>query len=297
MHVEDYNEAKENFLQMGFQATELARAVEIIEKMKEENATIFLGFTANLVATGARGIIKEMCQKKFCDAIITTSGSLDHDIIRSEDKYEIRSFNEDDGNLYEEGKNRIGNVIVETKSFESLEKRIQPFLKKIYEKSKITKPTELAREIGKELNENSFLYWCAKNEIPVFCPGITDGAAFGLQAYFFKQEYKDFVIDVTGDMKELGDKVLNAENTGAIIFGGGITKHHIIGANLLRGGLDYSVYVSTGMEYDGSLSGAKPKEAKSWGKIRKDATTAMVNCEGTIAMPLMYEMLREKGLL
>ena len=50
-----------------------------------------------------------------------------------------------------------------------------------------------------------------------------------------------------------------------------------IGVNILRDGLDYAVYVSTGTEYDGSLSGARPKEAISWSKINKEGNYVFVN--------------------
>lgn len=46
---------------------------------------------------------------------------------------------------------------------------------------------------------------------------------------------------------------------------------------LQRNGADFSVYVNTGTEYDGSDSGARPEEAKSWGKIRKDASPVKVS--------------------
>ena len=59
-----------------------------------------------------------------------------------------------------------------------------------------------------------------------------------------------------------------ALNTGMIILGGGLIKHHICNANLMRNGADYSVFVNTGQEFDGSDSGAKPDEAISWGKVR-----------------------------
>jgi deoxyhypusine synthase len=53
-----------------------------------------------------------------------------------------------------------------------------------------------------------------------------------------------------------------------IILGGGIVKHHICNANLMRDGGDYAVYINTGQEFDGSDTGARPDEAVSWGKIK-----------------------------
>lgn len=43
-----------------------------------------------------------------------------------------------------------------------------------------------------------------------------------------------------------------------------------------RNGADFSVYVNTAQEFDGSDSGARPDEAVSWGKIRTDANPVKV---------------------
>lgn len=61
-----------------------------------------------------------------------------------------------------------------------------------------------------------------------------------------------------------------------IILGGGVVKHHIANANLMRNGADYAVYINTAQEFDGSDSGARPDEAVSWGKIRVDAQPVKV---------------------
>ncbi len=280
----------------GFQATHLAEAVELIEQMKKEKATIFLGFTANLMASRLRGIVKELCEKKFIDTIVTTAGSIDHDIIKSFMPYKLGTFMANDVELHQKGINRIGNIFVETKGFELLEKKMQKWLAEIYSKEKTISPSQLAKFIGEKLPKESFLHWCSTNNIPIFCPGITDGA-IGLQMHFFKQENPDFVMDVTKDMKELADIVLTADKTGAIILGGGISKHHIIGANIIRDGLDYAVYISTAAEFDGSLSGAQTREAKSWGKLKEKGNSVQVNCDATIAVPLIAAALKEKGVL
>lgn len=46
---------------------------------------------------------------------------------------------------------------------------------------------------------------------------------------------------------------------------------------LQRNGSDFSVFLNTASEFDGSDSGARPDEAISWGKIRKDAKAVKVN--------------------
>ncbi|MFH1393984.1 MAG: deoxyhypusine synthase [Candidatus Micrarchaeota archaeon] len=272
---------------MGFQATNIAKAIGIIKKMKKEKATVFLSFTSNMVASGLRGIFTQLCREKFVDAIITAGGSIDHDLIRSYSDYETGAFNMDDAELHRKGINRLGNILIPNERYELLEEKILPVFDKLYGKEKVTSPSAIAEEIGNQIeNKNSFLHWCSKNKIPVFCPGITD-SAIGLQTYFYKQKKKDFGIDVTKDMGKLASLALDAQKTGGIILGGGISKHHAIGVNLLRGGLDYAVYVTTASPWDGSLSGARTQEAISWGKVGEAAKHITVDCDATIAVPLI----------
>ncbi|CAM9686647.1 unnamed protein product [Choristocarpus tenellus] len=73
-----------------------------------------------------------------------------------------------------------------------------------------------------------------------------------------------------------------------IIVGGGLVKHHTCNANLMRNGADFSVFINTGQEFDGSDSGAKPSEAISWGKIKIDAKPVKVSM-----MPRPMTMLEE----
>jgi deoxyhypusine synthase len=270
----------------GFQATNIGRAIDIISRMKKQKSTVFLTFTSNMIASGLRGIVAEMCKRKFVDAIITAGGSLDHDLIRSAKPYELGDFMMDDAKLHQKGINRLGNILVPNDRYEYLEGFMKGVYEELYASGNMTCPSAIARKIGEKTKPDSFLYWCTKNKIPVFCPGITD-SAIGLQTYFYKQKRKDFGIDVTKDMNELAQLSLNADSTGGIVLGGGISKHHAIGVNLLRGGFDYAVYVTTSSPWDGSLSGARTNEGISWGKIKEKANHVTVDADATIAVPLI----------
>ena len=72
-----------------------------------------------------------------------------------------------------------------------------------------------------------------------------------------------------------------------IILGGGVIKHHICNANLMRNGANFSVFCNTACEYDGSDSGARPDEAISWGKIAADATPVKLYAEISLVLPIM----------
>lgn len=271
----------------GFQGTELGRAVELVKKMKKEGALIFLSFTANMVASGLRGVFADLARMRFIDVIITTGGAIDHDLIKAYKPYQLGSFDLDDKELHKAGINRLGNILISNDRYELLEQLVQPVFQRIMEKGGMISPSDLCREIGLSIEDReSFLYWASRKGIPVFCPGITD-SAIGLQTFFFKQDNPDFRIDVTADMKMLADMVFEADKTGAMILGGGIAKHYTIGANLLRGGLDYAVYITTAVPWDGSLSGARTREAISWGKLKEIANHITVYGDAVILFPLM----------
>jgi deoxyhypusine synthase len=290
-------ELVESMKSIGFQATHLGKAAEVLREMKEHNATIFLSFTSNMVSSGLREYFAFLVKHKMVNAIITSVGSIEEDLMKTEKPFLLGSFEVNDLELHKKGINRIGNIFVPNDRYLWLEKKLLPFfdemLEKQKKKGKMLSSSTIIFELGKKVkDENSILYWATKNNIPVFCPAITDGA-FGLQLFSFKQRNRDFGIDVTADMQELADLVLGAEKTAGIILGGGTAKHQLIGANILRNGLDYAVYVSTAIEGDGSLSGAKVKEGISWGKINPVAEHVYVEGDATIIFPLLFYSMKE----
>ncbi|MFH0835729.1 MAG: deoxyhypusine synthase family protein [Candidatus Micrarchaeota archaeon] len=280
----------------GLQATELGKAVEVVKQMKKDKAFTVLTFTSNMASSGLREVFADLCKRKFIDCIITGIGSVEEDLMKSNAPFDLGSFDSDDAALHQQGTNRIGNILVTNDHYEWLETQLKPFFKDMLalqkKQNRMLSPSELIHHLGLTINDsNSFIYQAAKNNIPVFCPAPTDGA-FGLQLFFFKQDHPEFGIDVTADMKQLHNLVMTADKTGGIILGGGFAKHHAIGANILRGGFDYAVYISTGSDRDGSLSGARTKEAVSWGKIKASKpnappNTAFVECDASIAFPLL----------
>lgn len=288
--------AKELVRQMrasgGFTAKKLGVAVDILRKMLDDKESLnFLSFPADIVATGTRGILSEMVRKKWFDAIVTTCGTLDHDIARSFADYHHGSFDADDSELMRREIHRLGNVFVPQKSYGPLiEDKMTEWLESLSSQGKRELSTsELCAEIGSRLGKDAILYWAWKNKVPVVVPGITDGAV-GYQIWQYSQNH-NFKIDVLKDEQMLADMVLEAKRSGALILGGGISKHHIIWWNAFRGGLDYAVYITSAQEYDGSLSGARMKEAISWGKLKAKAPQVTVEGDVTVCLPLICAAL------
>lgn len=274
----------------GFSAKKIGIAADIIEEMVKENYFIFLTFPACIVATGTRGVIKELVKEKVINAIITTCGSLDHDLARCFKNYYHGTFDANDEELHKKGINRLGNIFIPNENYgEIIEKKIH----EIFEgKEGKYSSKEIAWEIGRNLKEDSFLYWAWKNGIPIYIPAITDGAV-GWQLWVMSQE-KKLEIDVFKDEKELADIFFDREKIGGIILGGGVSKHHLIWWAQFHGGLDAAVYITSAVEWDGSLSGARMKEAISWGKVKEKAKHVTVEGDATVLFPLLIASLFER---
>ena len=276
----------------GFVASKVATATSIINDMLNDDCTKFLSFPADIMATGTRGLVRQFVENNNVDVLVTTCGTLDHDIARVLTDYYQGDFMMDDKQLREEGVNRLGNVLVPDDSYGiPIENWIQPILSELYKKEKRWVPWKIWNELGlrlakEEKGSESLLAVCARKGIKIFVPGPTDGAV-GSQLWMFWQTHKDFTLDILAEEHELSDIVHEAKSSGAIMIGGGISKHHTIWWNQFRDGLDYAVQVTTAPEWDGSLSGARVREAVSWGKVSPRARRVTVEGDATVLLPLI----------
>jgi deoxyhypusine synthase len=280
----------------GFESRNLADGLNILYSMIEDKDCLkFLSFVGAVVSTGLRGVITDMVKNKMCDVVITTCGALDHDIARHYSNYLEGSFTLDDSELADKEIHRLGNVLVPLKSYGPLiEEKVQAFLQKEYASGKKEMSThDVCKAIGANLGEDSFLYWANKNGIPVIVPGIMDGAV-GSQIWMFTQKHNDFRLNVASDGDLLSGIIFKAKKSGALMIGGGISKHHTLWWNQYRGGLDYAVYITTAQEFDGSLSGALVREAISWGKVTQNAKQTTIHAEATTILPFLYSALLSK---
>ncbi|XP_076153776.1 deoxyhypusine synthase isoform X2 [Alosa pseudoharengus] len=283
----DHRALLQSFLTTGFQASSFGLAVQEINKMIEKRlepveeeeegegegegtpapggrsgCTIFLGYTSNLISSGVRETIRYLAQHKMVDVIVTTAGGVEEDLIKCLAATYLGDFSLPGKELRQRGINRIGNLLVPNDNYCKFEDWLMPILDQMVHEQK------------------------TENDIPVFSPALTDGS-LGDMIYFHSYKSPGLVIDIVEDIRRLNCKAVFAKRTGMIILGGGLVKHHIANANLMRNGADYSVYVNTGQEFDGSDSGARPDEAVSWGKIRMDAKPVKVYADATLIFPLL----------
>jgi len=287
----NFEKLLDSYLQTGFQASYFAKAIEIINKMISEDCTIYLGYTSNLVTSGLRDIFRYLAKHKKVKVIVTTAGGIEEDIIKCLGDFKLGKFSESGELLNKKGVNRAGNIYIPNTLYCKFEEFLVPLLEKIYEEQRktgeIISVSDFIKILGKEINdERSIYYWCYKNDINVYCPSIIDGS-IGDMIHFFMYKHPDFKLDIARDVHDLNEFTIVQKKTGTIILGGGVVKHHINNANMMRNGSDYSVYVNSSQEWDGSDAGARPDEAVSWGKIKSDGESVKVFGDATILFPLI----------
>ena len=287
----DYDKIVGAFSTSGFQASNLAKAIEIVNGMIGDKAKIYLGYTSNMVSSGIRETIKFLIKNKKVDICVTTGGGIEEDIIKCLGDFILGDFRAKGSELRDKSINRIGNIFVPNSRYVKFEQFVIPILEEIYqEQKKRGKPLltyEIVWKLGERINdERSICYWAWKNKIRIYCLTIMDGS-LGDMIYFFKHKREDFAIDISEDTKELNNSTIGLDKTGVIILGTGIVKHSILNANMYRNGADYAVYINTAQEFDGSDSGALPEEAVSWGKLSSESQRVKVFGDATILFPIV----------
>jgi len=287
---------------------------------------IFLAYTSNQISCGQREVIRFLAQHNMVDVIVTSAGGIEEDIIKCFQPTYMGDFKLRGRDLRKRGINRIGNLLVPNKNYCDFEDWVSPIITQMHDEqdaaalewakqrvasaSSASKndcsetdpirfawtPSKVIHRLGKEINHpESVLYWAAKHNIPVFCPALTDGS-FGDMLFFHSYKRPGFVLDIAQDVRRINDLAVRSHCTGQIILGGGLVKHHTCNANLMRNGANYSVYINTGMEFDGSDSGASPDEAVSWGKIRIDADPVKITSDASIVFPLIVSQTFAKDV-
>lgn len=313
----DYEKLMESYVTMGYQGTNLGEAINEVKRMRQWRLSddpvspnehdemqkdmeyrktiktkIFLGYTSNLISSGLRETLRFLAQHKMVDVIVTSAGGIEEDLIKCLASTYIGDFALQGENLRRRGINRIGNLLVPNDNYCKFEDWINPILDAMLEEQTtlgtVWSPSTMIHRFGQEIDhEDSVYYWCYKNNIPVFCPSLTDGS-IGDMIYFHSYRHEGLIVDIARDIRRINDHAIRSPGkTGVILLGGGMVKHHILNANLMRNGADYAVFVNTGQEFDGSDAGARPDEAVSWGKLRIGSKPVKLYADATLVFPLI----------
>ena len=275
-------------------AGSVARACNVLTDMiNDEDMKVFMSLGGPLIPGGMRNIVSKMINEGHVDLIVSSGANITHGLVEAFGGAHYRHEGRDDEDLNADGIGRIADINVGADDFTIFETEIIKIYEKISSQKSHVSIQELLYEIGLLVDdENSFVANAAKNNVPIFAPGLID-SMMGLQLWIFSQDH-DFVVDAVADMHYLSDIVFEAEKVGAILLGGGLTKHYTLASNVIKGGLDAAIQITMDRPEAGSLGGAPLEEAKSWSKARCGSNLASVVGDVTVIFPLIYAACLDK---
>ena len=281
---------------ISFGGRKFGEAYYILKEMLAQGASCkkFLGLAGAIVPGGLRKIVTEMMKKGAVDVIVSTGANITHDLMLAMNgkQFRIPSSGIDDIEIREKGYFRVHDVLSPIADFEKLEEGLSRLIKPI--KDGTYASYELLAKLGENLDQESIVGLATKRHIPIIIPALTD-SILGVQIWPFVQQHK-ITIDPYRDLKYIVDMQFELKakgnRSGALILGGGVPKNFIFqSASVADKPLDYLVQIVADQPEFGGSSGATPEEAKSWGKISERANTSTVNCDFTIALPILASAL------
>ena len=227
-------------------AGRLGRTGEIIRRMFEDpDCFTFLSMSGPMVPGGLRKIVAHLVKSGKIDAIVTSGANIVHDLVEAYGGGHYRvPAEKDDYELREAGMGRIADIYVKEEDFEKFEKGIYDFLDGLPEQKMTTlAPSEFLKELGRTItDESSILKQATEKEVPIFSPGLMD-SMLGFHLYTYSTT-KTLALDFVKDLRILGEIVTQTKKTGAIMLGGGLTKHFTMGSTILKGGLNMAVQIT-----------------------------------------------------
>jgi deoxyhypusine synthase len=271
-------------------AGRVARAADLLSSIfSNPNYTVILSLAGPAVAGGLRDIIFDLIARKLVNAVVSNGSNITHDILEALGFSHIRGqMHPDDASLRGKGIGRVGDIYVGEEAFRSLETEVYRMLDHITTKNlqRSLGVYELLSEIGGMLkSEKSILNAASTASVPIFCPGVYDSMlGFHLWSY---SRLKRLNLDFGRDMDRMAEVVYGAKRLGAVILGGGMPKHFLLGASMLRDGVDTAIQITMDRPETGSLSGASLEEAISWRKAKVNSRLVTVVADFTIVFPLM----------
>lgn len=270
-------------------AGKVGEACRLVSGMfRDPDYTVFLTLSGAMVPAGFRDVICDLIENEYVNVLVTTGANMVHDMVEALGyRHSVGSFQADDKQLKAKNIGRIGDIYIEQKAFQSLEKWLYQTVETIPEdKRRRIAGTELLHEIGKKIKDSkSILAAASRKNVPIICPAFIDSIA-GFQLWMFGQD-KTLRLDPFLDTKAIVDKVYEAKKVGIIILGGGVPKHFALFANTFREGVDAAVQITMDRPEPGGLSGASLDEAISWSKVKPKGKGVTVICDATIAFPLI----------
>ncbi len=286
------------FQHTSFQSRNLFKCFEVYRKMLDDPACIiFLGLSGAMIPGGMRKVIRDMIEMRLVDVVVSTGANIFHDLFESSGyRHYVESEEVNDDVLRKDRIVRVYDALMDDQEINRVIRLLSTVPEKLEER--VISSRRFLEVLGSTLkDEGSILRTASRYGVPIFIPALSD-SSIGIGLTFLHLQKKisseGFIVDQIRDSFEIAQLKKMASVTGAIYIGGGVPKNYIqqLGpvSDLLfqkGSGHRYAFQVTTDDPKWGGLSGCTFEEAKSWGKIEKRSSYAVVYMDATVALPLV----------
>ncbi len=289
----------------GMGARALAEAHRIWLDALGDNTTIYIAASGNLIPAGMRRLLSYVIKNRFVDVLVISGEMLFHDLHETLGRSHYQAHPSMlDEELEASAITRLDDVLGNADEYREADEWIGGFANQLDP----TRPYSIrefmhlmGRELAEIATEDGVITSAYKARIPIFCPDIANSEmCVGIaQARFDKKNA--FAFDLAQDTLEMMQIANRSRSTCLLTFGETAGNSQIqlsdVAVNILKmqpRGHKYAVTISPKTPGTCARSGgANGDMAKVFGRTARNAATTFVQCDATIALPLIITALSQ----
>ena len=289
----------------GFGARQLAEAHRVWLDMLDDNSTIYMCGSGNLITSGMRRLLAYVIKNRFVDVLIMSGGVLYHDIHETLGRNHFQGHpSMSDEELSAAEIIRLGDVLANKEEYQEADEWIGSVINQL-EQGRSYSVREFLLLLGRELaeiaHEDGIITSAFKARVPIFCPDLfSSEISIGLARARFEKK-TSIAFDTTQDTLELmqiGHKTRNS----ALITLGSTQSHNMLNVSEIASyimritprGHKYAISITTDtVPLECRTPSFSGNHTNSFGRLAKSATTAYVSCDPSIALPVIITSLSQ----
>ncbi|MEP6900805.1 MAG: deoxyhypusine synthase family protein [Actinomycetota bacterium] len=289
----------------GFGAKQLAEAHRIWLDMLDDNSTIYLCGSGNLIPSGMRRLLAYVIKNRFVDVIVMSGTVLFHDIHETLGRNHYQAHpSMSDEELDASEVTRIGDMLANIDEYHEADEWIGSVINQL-EQGRAYSVREFLHLLGRELaeiaHEDGLLTAAFKSRVPVFCPDILASEfSIGIARSRFEKKTQ-FNFDITQDTMEMMQIANRTRNSGIITLGSVCSQKMVnmaeVSSYITRTnarGHKYAVSITTdSVPLDIRTPSFSGTHTQVFGKLLRGATTAYVPSDPSIALPMLITALSQ----
>ncbi len=289
----------------GFGAKQLAEAHRIWLDMLDDNSTIYMCGSGNLIPSGMRRLLAYVIKNRFVDVLVLSGAVLFQDIheILGRNHYQAHPSMSDD-ELDASDITRMGDLLASQEEYQEADEWIGSVINQL-DLTRSYSVREFLHLMGRELSEiaheDGLLTAAYKSRVPVFCPDILSSPlSIGIARARFEKKIQ-FNFDITQDTMDMMTIAGKTRNSGIITMGSVCSQSMVnmaeVSSYITRTqprGHKYAVSITTdSVPLDVRTPSFGGNHTQVFGKLLKNATTAYVPSDPSIALPMIITALSQ----